>query len=91
MTTADGARLNAWPIGRRATRSEYGIEGTGSLETETVLILEELLFKTQTDTKPEMIGYCPGCDQPITESQPTRLVLGQLYHAAHAPRVESGK
>jgi hypothetical protein len=32
-----------------------------------------------------MIGYCPRCDQPITEGQPTKLVLGQLYHAAHAP------
>jgi hypothetical protein len=52
---------------------------------------EETLFKTQPSQKAEMIGYCPGCDQPITEDQVTKLVLGQLYHAAHAPRAESGK
>ena len=51
---------------------------------------EETLFITHSSQqKAEMIGYCPGCDQPITEDQPTKLVLGQLYHAAHAPRAES--
>ncbi len=51
--------------------------------------LEEPLFKTETKpSTDEVIGYCPGCDQPITEGQPTKLVLGQLYHAAHAPRAE---
>jgi hypothetical protein len=51
--------------------------------------LEALLFKTEE--KPpqvEVIGYCPGCDEPINERQPTRLVLGQLFHSAHAPRAE---
>jgi hypothetical protein len=51
---------------------------------------EETLFKTQPNQQQgEVIGYCPGCDRPITDDQPTKLVLGQLYHAAHAPRAES--
>lgn len=47
---------------------------------------EEQLFETQPkQEEAEMIGYCPGCDKPINEGQPSKLVLGQLYHAAHAP------
>ncbi|MBZ5705121.1 MAG: hypothetical protein LAN63_07185 [Acidobacteriia bacterium] len=45
----------------------------------------------KTEPKPpqdEVIGYCPGCDQPISEGQPNKLVLGQLFHTAHAPRAE---
>jgi hypothetical protein len=51
--------------------------------------LEEPLFKIEP--KPltnEVIGFCPGCDKPINEGESTTLVLGQLYHAAHAPRSE---
>jgi hypothetical protein len=50
---------------------------------------EELLFKTELrPPQDEVIGYCPGCDRPINEGQPTKLVLGQLFHTAHAPRAE---
>jgi hypothetical protein len=50
------------------------------------------LLKTQANEKETvMIGYCPGYDHPITGEQPTRLVLGQLYHAAQAPHAEKGR
>jgi hypothetical protein len=54
---------------------------------------EEYLFKAHgiEEANPEMIGYCPGCDQAIMEGQPVNRVLGQLYHALHAPRAERGK
>lgn len=39
--------------------------------------------------KKKMIGYCPRCDQPILENQKTQLVLGQLYHSAHAPAIQN--
>lgn len=45
------------------------------------------MSKMETNAKAdEVIGYCPGCNQSIMESQPTKLVLGQLYHEQHAPR-----
>jgi hypothetical protein len=50
---------------------------------------EVLLLKTEPKPpQDEVIGYCPGCDQPINEGQPNKLVLGQLFHTAHAPRAE---
>lgn len=50
---------------------------------------EVMMSETKLKVKVvEMIGYCPRCDQPIFESQKTKLVLGQLYHAAHAPTAE---
>ena len=36
-------------------------------------------------TLPDVIGYCPGCNKSIREGQSTQLVLGQLFHAEHAP------
>lgn len=33
----------------------------------------------------EVIGFCPGCNKSIREGESTKLVLGQLFHAQHAP------
>ena len=33
----------------------------------------------------EVIGFCPGCNKSIREGESTKLVLGHLFHAEHAP------
>jgi hypothetical protein len=43
-------------------------------------------WKSPLPPMPEVIGFCPGCSKSIREGQQTKLVLGQLFHAEHAPR-----
>ena len=43
------------------------------------------MVETQARKKPEVIGMCPRCFKDILEDQPTARVLGQLFHADHAP------
>ena len=43
----------------------------------------------QTPKEAEVIGMCPRCYKDILEGEPTALVLGQLFHADHAPKGQS--
>jgi hypothetical protein len=48
-----------------------------------------MAYSPISTNKPEVIGFCPRCSKDIHEGQPTKLVLGQLYHHEHAPKDES--